>query len=172
MPRLVPASLAGIRAQYQRLRDGGAIGSMPDQEPAVHTGVFAPFFGVDCLTSELVPDLVRKTGATPVVAWCKRLRDGAGFEVVMQPLSGELTAEAMNAAIERAVRTAPEQYLWSYKRFRTRPDGEREPYQFRQHPLRVWLERALAELWLRASARLSLERLARTGARLGEIAYR
>lgn len=170
--RFVPASHAGIREQIRRLRGGGAIGSMPDQEPAVHTGVFAPFFGIDCLTSNLIPDLVAKTGATPVVAWCKRLRDGAGFEVIMQPIAGELTPRAMNAAIEDAVLTAPEQYLWSYKRFRTRPDGEREPYQFRQHPVRVGFERAVTNVWLQASARLSIERLARIGAALGGLAHR
>jgi KDO2-lipid IV(A) lauroyltransferase len=30
----------------------------------------------------------------------------------------------MNAWIEQAVRRAPEQYLWSHRRFKTRPPGE------------------------------------------------
>ena len=35
---------------------------------------------------------------------------------------------AINRAVEQAVRRCPEQYLWSYKRFKTRPPGENRFY--------------------------------------------
>jgi len=34
----------------------------------------------------------------------------------------------MNAWIEDAVRTMPEQYYWVHRRFKTRPAGEARPY--------------------------------------------
>jgi KDO2-lipid IV(A) lauroyltransferase len=40
----------------------------------------------------------------------------------------ENAVAAMNAAIEQAVRQLPEQYLWSYKRFKTRPPGMPKVY--------------------------------------------
>jgi len=145
--RFVEADRAGIRAQLEALRCGRAIGAMPDQEPGVHTGQFADFFGVACLTNTLIPNLARRTGAACILAWCERLDNGAGFRVMFEPLSLPGTREAclaaLNCGIERAVRSRPEQYLWSYKRFRTRPAGELERYQFRQHPARVAVEATL-----------------------------
>ena len=45
--------------------------------------------------------------------------------------SGDLQADAarMNAFIEARVREMPEQYYWLHKRFKTRPPGERSPYE-------------------------------------------
>ncbi len=37
-----------------------------------------------------------------------------------------IAATALNREIESCVRTRPEQYLWSYKRFKSRPDAEAE----------------------------------------------
>jgi len=34
---------------------------------------------------------------------------------------------AMNRAIERCIAIAPAQYLWSYRRFKTQPEGA-EPF--------------------------------------------
>jgi KDO2-lipid IV(A) lauroyltransferase len=45
--------------------------------------------------------------------------------------SGDLEADAirMNAFIEERVREMPEQYYWLHKRFKTRPEGEANPYE-------------------------------------------
>jgi lauroyl/myristoyl acyltransferase len=37
-------------------------------------------------------------------------------------------AAQMNAAIEAGVREVPEQYMWTYKRFKQRPPGEPSLY--------------------------------------------
>ena len=42
--------------------------------------------------------------------------------------SDEAAARRLNAFIEDRVRECPEQYLWSHKRFKTRPPGEPGPY--------------------------------------------
>ena len=128
--RFVPADTSGLRAQLSILKTGGIIGAMPDQEPDVHSGEFAGYFGQPALTATTVPGMARKTGAACFVAYCKRLAHGAGFKLMIAPADISAGPDALNAALERAVRACPEQYLWSYKRFRTRPEGEAELYQF------------------------------------------
>ena len=43
----------------------------------------------------------------------------------------ETDVRRMNAFIEERVREMPEQYFWAHKRFKTRPPGERSPYEDR-----------------------------------------
>ena len=40
----------------------------------------------------------------------------------------EADTRRMNAVIEAEIATAPEQYLWMHKRFKTRPPGEKGVY--------------------------------------------
>ncbi|XOV88715.1 MAG: lysophospholipid acyltransferase family protein [Pseudomonadota bacterium] len=169
----VEATPGGLRAQMQRLAAGGSVGMMPDQEPEVHTGEFANFFGELCLTSSLLPRIVDRTGATCVMAYCERLADGAGFRVVLtpfQPMSTPLTPTTLNQEIERVVRRVPEQYLWSYKRFRTRPPGEPERYTSRDPAVIVFCVTLVLWLGLAAAALLPLSMAQALGSLAGRLA--
>ena len=44
----------------------------------------------------------------------------------------EIKAAALNRAVETAVRRIPSQYLWSYKRFKSRPEGLPKVYRRRR----------------------------------------
>ncbi len=149
----VPTDNSGIRAQLKALRQGGAIGVMPDQEPEIHTGEFAPFFGIDALTNHLVTGYVAKTGASTIITHLTRLQNGKGFRLTFSvaDLDSGSTSESLsllNQSIERAIRPIPGQYLWSYKRFRTRPQGEIDFYKFHHHPIRVKSVKILVRLFL------------------------
>lgn len=162
--KFVAAGAGGIRKQLHILKTGGAIGVMADQEPDVHTGVFAYFFGQLALTSQLVPGLARRTNAICVVAYCKRLKTGAGFKVILKQITADLpddtiSTQALNDAIENAVRQDPEQYLWSYKRFRTRKDSDQELYCFPDHRIRVIVEKTVMTALLRLTSLLNLTSL-------------
>ena len=175
--RFVPTNRDGIKAQLTALRNGLAIGAMPDLEPDVNSGKFARFFGVPCLSSTLIPRLAARTGARVVLTSCRRLETGRGFRVAFEPLAMDNRCtgsilQSLNDAIETVIRQAPGQYLWSYKRFRTRPAGEQQLYQFRQHPLRVAVESAALHLGLASMSRLPLDLLRRAGALLGELLTR
>ncbi len=129
--RLVPTDASGVRALYQALRGGEVVGILPDQDPGRQGSVFAPFFGRPAATMTLLPRLLAKTGAQPLLAYALRLPQGRGYRLVLRPLPERLAAPdpaqaacALNAAIEALVRRHPEQYLWGYRRFRTRPPGE------------------------------------------------
>lgn len=128
--RFVAVGQSGLKAQASILQSGGVIGTMNDQEPPVYRGLFAEFFGVPAWTGTTTPRLAMATGATVFVAWCERREDGRCFAVNFRPVAAaDRTPEGFNRAIEAAVRESPAQYLWSYKRFRTRPAGEGDFYR-------------------------------------------
>lgn len=122
--KVLPIGAAGLRGMVQRLRAGGVVGLLPDQVPEAKAGVLAEFFGKQALTINLVHRLVSRHH--PRVFLVCALRNANGrfdicFDELTQALSGVGEAEsarAMNAAIEKRVASAPEQYQWSYKRFK------------------------------------------------------
>lgn len=132
--RVLPIDGAGMRAFYRHLKTGGAIGILPDQEPKEGEGRFAPFFGVPALTGILLPRLALRSSARVFFTTCLRQQDG-GFHVhfiAADPaIAGQDTEQAVaavNAGVECCVRLAPDQYLWSYKRFRQQPPGASPAY--------------------------------------------
>jgi len=129
---LVPADRTGMRRIVASLTTGEGFGVLPDQEPLKQHGVFAPFFGVPALTMTLVARLLRKYGSVALFGYCERTARG-GFRLRFQPAPEGLDSEdlefattQLNRGVEECVRRCPEQYTWSYRRFRTRPPSERQ----------------------------------------------
>jgi KDO2-lipid IV(A) lauroyltransferase len=124
-----PANMRGVRKLYRALARGDAVGLLPDQAPGVGEGVWAEFFGRPAYTMTLVGRLQQATGAAIVLAVAKRLPGGRGyhlrFEELPVPATG-LDEGALNRAVESLVRTCPEQYLWSYNRYKV-PAGVEPP---------------------------------------------
>ena len=133
--RLVPTDTNGIRALYKALSKGEMVCILPDQDPAAGTGVFVPFFGVAANTMVLLSRLASKTQAPVVFAYAERLSKGRGYHLhFLRGAAGingrnlERSAAEVNRMVEQCVRRLPQQYLWCYKRFRTRPPGEPRLY--------------------------------------------
>lgn len=128
---LAPADLSGVRRLIKALRNGEAVGMLPDQAPGAGEGVWAPFFGKPAYTMTLAARLA-DTGATVLFAYAERLPYGAGYHLQLfplsQPLAGELPARVaqINAELETVIRRCPEQYLWGYNRYK-KPSGAPEP---------------------------------------------
>ena len=130
---LVPTTGAGVKALLQALKRGEMIGVLPDQDPPWGSGVFAPLFGVQAHTPELVSRLAAKTSAGVWFCYAERLPRGRGFRMHItqappQIADAAVGAEAMNRGIESVLMHLPEQYWWSYKRYRRQPQGARNPY--------------------------------------------
>ena len=132
---LAPSTREGIVSLVKRVRSGGIAGIAADPEPSRTSGVFVPFFGVPTLTSKFVPSLVHGHKAVAVFIHALRLDDGSGYRVIIEAapeaLYGddvELAVTALNQGIEKQVLQAPSQYMWSMKRFKKRPDGEKKWY--------------------------------------------
>ncbi len=120
--KLAPANAKGVRDLLHALKQGEAIGVLPDQVPAEGEGEWAPYFGRPAYTMTLVSRLAEKTGATVLIAFGERLPWGRGYivHVDVVPEGAINTAAGLNAVIEKQVRTCPEQYLWSYPRHKAR----------------------------------------------------
>ncbi|MDP1931185.1 MAG: lysophospholipid acyltransferase family protein [Gammaproteobacteria bacterium] len=128
--RLAPTNRKGVAMLVKALEQGEIVGILPDQEPNLEGGVFAPFFGVDALTMTLIARLAARTGAAVVTVFAKRLSAGRGFEIVFGAARAGIdsanlleAATALNQSVEDCVRQAIPQYQWEYHRFKHQPDN-------------------------------------------------
>ena len=121
---LATTDYAGVKKLLAALKQGQAIGALPDQAPSLGEGVWADFFGRPAYTMTLIARLQQKTGATIIFFYAERLSWGRGFVIrylpPIAPLSEdpEQAARQINAAVEAIVRACPAQYLWSYNRYK------------------------------------------------------
>ncbi len=134
--KLVPTDAKGVRSLYKALSAGEVVAILPDQDPREEGGSFAPFYGIAANTMTLLPRLVARSGATVLMCFTERLSWGRGFHLHFFPAPDGIECEetsqsvvAVNQGVEQCVRMKPEQYQWCYKRFRTRPEGEKPFYQ-------------------------------------------
>lgn len=136
---LVPTDAQGVRALRKALSNGELVGILPDQDPGQGAGVFAPFFGVQANTATLLSRLASKTGADVLVCYAERLPGGQGYHIHVLPTPACVknedpvtAATCINNVVEKYARTLPAQYLWAYRRFKTRPNGEGRMYSPRR----------------------------------------
>jgi Kdo2-lipid IVA lauroyltransferase/acyltransferase len=133
---LVPDNVHGVRRMLRAAKRGEMVGILPDQVARHESGsVFAPFFGVPASTMLLAAGLARRTGARPVFVAAERLPRGRGFRIHCLPAPLGIdsdddlqAATALNHGVKRLIELCPEQYHWTYRRFRHRPDGAPSPY--------------------------------------------
>lgn len=120
------------------LDQGGRFALLGDQD-AGRGGIFVEFFGKPASTLKTIALLAQQYNALICVGCSRRLpqrgehweRFELAVEEVIDPL--ELASDnpileitqRYTAALERAVRRAPEQYFWLHKRWKTAP-GDRE----------------------------------------------
>ncbi len=120
--KLAPANLKGVRLLFKALRNKEAIGVLPDQVPSAGEGEWVDFFGRPAYTMTLIGRLCETLDPAVFVAVAQRLPRGRGYEIEVEPFEGGLRGRGgirrMNAAIEKLVRKHPEQYLWSYNRYK------------------------------------------------------
>ncbi len=117
---LAPANASGVRKLMQALKRGEAIGILPDQIPAAGEGEWADFFGLPAYTMTLASKLAEKTGATVIMAYGERLKNGKGYEIHLQKVESIATPALLNKALEQQIAQNPTQYLWRYNRHKQR----------------------------------------------------
>lgn len=125
----------GLRPVIRALREGLAFYYLPDMDFGSRDAVFVPFFGVEAATITGLARLASIAKAVVVPCVTRQSPDGTGYVMRFYPAwenfptdDPKADARRMNAFIEDRVREAPEQYYWVHKRFKTRPPGERSPY--------------------------------------------
>jgi len=126
--RLAPADMSGVRAIFRALKDGEAVGFLPDQVPGEGEGEWAEFFGRPAYTMTLAAKLAEREGVGCFLVLGRRLPRGRGYAMELRPLpkklEGESATRRLNRALEELVRECPGQYLWSYNRYKV-PKGAR-----------------------------------------------
>jgi len=125
----------GLRPLIRHLRQGRPCYFIPDEDFGAQAAVFAPFFGVQSWTVTSLAMLARLGNAVVVPVFTYSLPRGRGYEIFigppMEPFpSGDEVADAtaMNRTLEEGIRRMPEMYAWTFKLFKTRPEGEENPY--------------------------------------------
>ncbi len=126
----------GLRPAVRVVRAGVPFYFLPDMDLGRRDAIFVPFFGVPAATVTSVARLASMTGAT-VLPFVTRMVPGGYVARIDPPWEDfpgddvEAATIRMNAFIEQQVLSMPEQYLWSHRRFKTRPEGEPNPYRRR-----------------------------------------
>ncbi len=116
-----------VRDVLEALRRQRMVGILLDQNATRSEGVFVPFFGVPASTSKGLAIIALRTGTPVVPVFLRREPDGRHRMEVGVPLApppdGDVATytATFNAAIEAAIRRAPEQWFWMHARWRTRP---------------------------------------------------
>lgn len=121
---LVPTDENGVRSIFKHLKQGGLTVILPDHLPKESGGIYSNFFGQKTLSTTLVSKLASKIQCNVIGLSCIR-DEVSGFNVHCSRLSDDIlskdlqtSVDSLNQHLEAMINIAPEQYLWSYKRFR------------------------------------------------------
>ena len=107
----------------------------PDQDLGKNNSIFAPFFGIQTATSSATARLA-KNNNTRVIPY-SFIRTSNGYLMSFEkPISNYPSndpihdATVINQILEKQINHSPEQYLWIHRRFKTRPNDEKNFYKF------------------------------------------
>jgi KDO2-lipid IV(A) lauroyltransferase len=124
-----------VRQLLARLKEGYAVVYFPDQAHVGNQSAVLPFFGVPAATNTAASRLAARTDAIVLTYFYRRLPNDAGYRLdIGPPLTGIPSDDPVEDArrlfksLEDYIRLAPEQYLWTYKKFKRRPEPYPDPY--------------------------------------------
>jgi len=107
----------------------------PDQDLGKNNSVFAPFFGIQTATASATSRLA-KNNNTRVIPY-SFVRTKSGYSMSFEkPISNYPSndpvqdATVVNKILEKQIKKSPEQYLWVHRRFKTRPNDEKNFYKY------------------------------------------
>lgn len=127
----------GAMGQVQQvLRSGNMLGFLADQN-AGRKGLFVEFFGRPASTFKSIALLAIEHEVPVVVGYCRRIGDRfqheLGVQQIIYPQQWQAQRDPVRwltqtytHAIEAIVRQWPDQYLWTHRRWKTRPPEERK----------------------------------------------
>ena len=109
------------------LKNGKACLYAPDQDYGYKSSIFVDFFGHKALTVKF-PYLASKRANCDVYLFSLKKR-GLQYSAALEKINlkkenVEEDLNTINSKIENYIRSNPENYLWSHRRFKNRPEGE------------------------------------------------
>ncbi|MDX1802599.1 MAG: lysophospholipid acyltransferase family protein [Alcanivorax sp.] len=140
--RLIAANGQGVKAALSTLQKGGTLAILADHNPGNRSNPFVPFFGYRVPTPALFDKFVQRFRPHVFIVSCYR-GDGGVHDIhlrfepapeIEQADTTDAVLTAMNAGLQRCIERHPEQYQWTYKRFKWTHDGRRDWYR-QSYPL-------------------------------------
>ena len=126
----------GIKPIIRAMREGAPFFMLPDMDFGAKDAVFVPFFGMPAATLTAPARIAAMTHAQVIPVVATFLPDYRGWKVSFYPAWEDFPGDdivaatrRMNEFIEARVLEAPAEYFWTHKRFKTRPEGEINPYR-------------------------------------------
>jgi Kdo2-lipid IVA lauroyltransferase/acyltransferase len=123
----------GIRPVLKSLKEGWRFHCSPDQDFGAKDSVFVDFFGKKAATLTVLPKLSALLGAQVVPLLSRMTPQGYHIQALpaiqgMGQVALDADCRAMNAALEGWIRSMPEQYMFSHRRYKTQTKGEKAIY--------------------------------------------
>jgi KDO2-lipid IV(A) lauroyltransferase len=120
---LAPTDQTGIKTILKALHCNQLVAMLPDQVPDNGAGTWETFFNRPAYTTTLPTRLYEKTHCDIVLACAIRQPKGKGFTVEIYRWSDlmkdtPINSAQVNVAMEKLIARVPEQYLWSYNRYK------------------------------------------------------
>ena len=123
-----------VRGMVRSLKSGMALWFAPDQTVYSKQSMLTTFFGEPAMSNTATTKLAKLGKAVAVPWFLRRLPDG-GYKLTILPSLKNFPSddplqdtEQFIAILEEAIRRSPEQYVWTYRRFKGRPDPLPDAY--------------------------------------------
>ena len=107
---------------------------LPDMDHGRRNSIFVPFFGVDAATLPMASRLAKLTNAKVIMLMAEMTDDG--YQVHATDLwenfpTDDYEADTLRVTqeLEKWIRKYPDQYMWTHRRFKTRPEGAPSLYE-------------------------------------------
>ena len=125
----------GMRSIVKAINAGYGFYYLPDEDFGPEKSIFVPFLGTESATITALNKLAKLTNALVLPTSVRRVSAKEGYRIVIRPALTDFPGDdpaadavRMNRALADMVAEAPEQYMWTFKYFRTRPNGAPSPY--------------------------------------------
>lgn len=122
-----------LRPIIRAMREGFPFYYLPDMDHGRRNSIFVPFFGVPAATLPMASRLAKLTKATVIMLVAEMTEDG--YQVHATELwenfpTDDYEADTLRVTqeLEKWIEKYPDQYMWTHRRFKTRPDGQSPVY--------------------------------------------
>ena len=123
-----------LRPIIRAMRDGFPFYYLPDMDHGKRNSIFVPFFGIPAATLPMASRLAKLTKAKVIMLVAEMTE--TGYQVHSTDLwenfpTDDYEADTLRVTqvLQEWIRKYPDQYMWTHRRFKTRPEGEVSLYQ-------------------------------------------
>ena len=123
-----------LRPIIRAMREGLPFYYLPDMDHGRRNSIFVPFFGVPAATLPMASRLAKLTKAKVIMLVAEMTDDG--YQVHASDIwenfpTDDYEADTLRVTqeLEKWIQKFPDQYMWTHRRFKTRPEGEPSLYQ-------------------------------------------